>query len=56
MQAPRGARVMASNVDWKGVVRELRLLATQLQAPRFYALYALAVLIVAGYLFERLWR
>ncbi len=35
-------------MDWKGIIRELRLLATQLQPDRFYALYLLlAILVVA---------
>ena len=33
-------------VDWKGVVRELRLLVTELQSDRFYALYVLLALVV----------
>ena len=47
---------MPSNVDWKGVIRELRLFATQLQPWRFFALYALALIMVIGYVIERLWR
>ena len=37
---------MRSNIDWKGLLRELRLLAIQLQSDRFYALYFLAVVLV----------
>ena len=37
-------------MDWKGILRELRLFATQLQSDRFYALYLLAVIAVLGYL------
>lgn len=33
-------------VDWKGIVRELRLLVTELQRDRFYALYILLVFVV----------
>jgi hypothetical protein len=37
-------------MDWEGILRELRLLATQLQSDRFYALYLLAVVAVIAYL------
>ena len=37
-------------MDWVGILRELRLLATQLQSDRFYALYLLVVVAVIGYL------
>lgn len=37
-------------MDWEGILRELRLLATQLQSDRFYALYLLVVVAVIGYL------
>lgn len=43
-------------VDWKGVLRELRMLAVQLQPGRFYALYLLLVFLVAGYLIDKLGR
>lgn len=43
-------------VDWKGVLRELRMLAIQLQPGRFYALYLLLLFLVAGYLIEKLGR
>jgi hypothetical protein len=36
-------------MDWKGIVRELRLLATQLQTDRFYALYLLLAILVIVY-------
>lgn len=36
-------------MDWKGIIRELRLLATQLQTDRFYALYLLLVILVVAY-------
>jgi hypothetical protein len=49
---------MSARVDWKGVVRELRLLATQLQPVRFFALYALLFFVVAthvvGHVVEKL--
>lgn len=35
-------------VDWKGIVRELRLLVTELQRDRFYALYVLPSLLFVG--------
>lgn len=38
---------MLSNIDWKGILLELRLLITQLQSDRFYALYLLAVFVIA---------
>lgn len=37
-------------MDWEGILRELRLLATQLQSDRFYALYLLVAVAVIGYL------
>lgn len=40
---------MPPRVDWKGVVRELRLLATQLQPARLFALYVLLFIVVAAY-------
>ena len=40
---------MPPSVDWKGVVRELRLLATQLPPARFFALYVLVFIVVAAY-------
>ena len=43
---------MVPKVDWKGVLRELRLLATQLQADRFYALYLLLAVLVLGYVLK----
>jgi len=36
-------------MDWKGILREIRLLATQLQPWRFFALYLLLLIVVAGY-------
>lgn len=36
-------------MDWKGIIRELRLLATQLQTDRFYALYLLLAILVVAY-------
>ena len=36
--------------DWKGILRELQLFATQFQSDRFYALYLLAVIPALGYL------
>jgi hypothetical protein len=36
-------------MDWKGIIRELRLLATQLQTDRFYALYLLLAILVVVY-------
>lgn len=36
-------------MDWKDIIRELRLLATQLQTDRFYALYLLLVILVVAY-------
>jgi len=36
-------------MDWKGIIRELRLLATQLQTDRFYALYVLLAILVVAY-------
>jgi hypothetical protein len=47
---------MQKPVDWKGVLRELRLLLTQLQPSRFFALYALALMCVLVYVVERLGR
>lgn len=38
------------SMDWEGILRELRLLATQLQSDRFYALYLLVAVAVIGYL------
>ena len=46
---------MASNVDWKGVIRELRLLATQLQPARFYAIYVLVLVVVVSYVADKYW-
>lgn len=37
-------------MDWKGIIRELRLLATQLQTDRFYALYLLLAIVIIAYL------
>jgi hypothetical protein len=37
-------------MDWKGIIRELRLLATQLQTDRFYALYLLLAIVIIVYL------
>ncbi|HQC99125.1 MAG TPA: hypothetical protein PK306_25810 [Aquabacterium sp.] len=47
---------MQPHVDWKGVMREIRLLATQLQPARFFAIYLLLLLIVVAYLLEFLGR
>lgn len=44
---------MPANVDWKCVFREIRLLLTQIQPARFFALYVLALVIVLGYVFEK---
>ncbi len=41
---------MVVAMDWPKVIRELRLLATQLQTDRFYALYLLLGLAVFTYL------
>lgn len=41
---------MAVDMDWPKIIRELRLLATQLQTDRFYALYFLLSLMVIAYL------
>jgi hypothetical protein len=43
---------MGWNVDWKGVVRELRLLVVQLQPTRFYAIYLLLLIMVVSYVFK----
>jgi hypothetical protein len=40
---------MPPRVDWKGGVRELRLLVTQLQPARFFALYVLLFIVAAAY-------
>lgn len=37
-------------MDWVGILRELRILATQLQTDRFYALYLLLAVFVVVYL------
>lgn len=37
-------------MDWAKIIRELRLLATQLPSDRFYALYLLLMLCVVAYL------
>lgn len=38
-------------MDWKGIVREIRLLATNIQTDRFYAIWLLvAVIVVFGLL------
>jgi hypothetical protein len=47
---------MGSNIDWKGVIRELRLLVTQLQPARFFALYALLLLFVLSSVADKFWR
>lgn len=41
---------MVVAMDWSKIIRELRLLATQLQTDRFYALYLLLGLVVFAYL------
>lgn len=43
---------MGWNIDWKGIVRELRLLAVQLQPSRFFALYVLLLIMVVSYVFK----
>ena len=40
-------------VDWVGIVREIRLLVTKLQADRFYALYLLIAVIAVMYLIKK---
>lgn len=40
-------------MDWVGLFRELRLLATQLQADRFYALYLLLAVLLVDYLIRQ---
>ena len=39
-------------LDWVGILRELRILATKLQADRFYALYALIAVLAIVYLIK----
>lgn len=41
---------MVATMDWPKIIRELRLLTTQLQTDRFYALYLLLGLMVFAYL------
>ncbi len=40
-------------MDWVGILRELRKLATELQTDRFYALYLLLAVIVAVYVIKK---
>jgi len=40
---------MAATMDWPKIIREVRLLVTQLQTDRFYALYLLLGLFVIFY-------
>lgn len=42
--------VMVVVMDWPKIIRELRLLATQLQTDRFYALYLLLGVALLVYL------
>lgn len=44
---------MGWNIDWKGILRELRLLAIQLQPARFYALYLLLLIVVLSYVLRK---
>lgn len=46
---------MGLRMDWVGILRELRLLAMQLPADRFYALYGLLALIVIFYTLHWVW-
>lgn len=41
-------------MDWVGILRELRILMTQIQTDRFYALYVLLALVVIAYLIRSL--
>lgn len=43
---------MNSKTDWKGIVRELRLLVTQLPRDRFYAIYILVLSCLIFLLFK----
>jgi hypothetical protein len=45
---------MSSGVDWKGIVREFRLLAVQLQPARFFALYLLLLIVVIACVVDQL--
>jgi len=40
-------------MDWVGILRELRILMTQLQTDRFYALYLLLAVLAATYLIKK---
>lgn len=40
-------------LDWVGILRELRILATKLQTDRFYALYALITVLAVVYLIKK---
>ena len=42
-------------LDWVGILRELRFLATELQTDRFYALYFLGAICLLVWL-HRWWR
>jgi hypothetical protein len=37
-------------VDWVALVREIRLLLTELESHKFYALYGLTALVLVGYI------
>lgn len=47
---PQYGNGWVATMDWPKIIRELRLLATQLQTDRFYALYVLLWLMVIAYL------
>jgi hypothetical protein len=40
-------------MDWVGILRELRILMTQLQTDRFYALYLLLAVLAVAYLIKK---
>ena len=40
-------------VDWVGIVREIRLLVTKLQADRFYAFYLFFAVLSVTYLIKK---
>lgn len=44
---------MFTNVDWKGVLEEIRLFAKEIQSDRFYALYLLVLILVVAYVWKR---
>jgi hypothetical protein len=37
-------------INWVGIIRELRMLATEIQTDRFYALYLLLAIVLVAYL------